>query len=259
MATAIYEVKTQQFSGPFDKLLELIEEKKLDITALSLSEVTADFLSYVETLKQGMEQADENHTISEEHRARTAIHMRVVADFLVIAARLVLIKSKTLLPELSLTTEEKEVIGDLETRLRLYRAYKEASKHIEKLIKKRVYFFNRGYLQGIAGGFYPADNLNSDRVWGAATGVFAMLQEFVMEQRSISHQVIKIEEKIAHIVSSLKERLSMVFKDVVHHASRTEIVVSFLALLHLLKHREVETEQEAVFGDIHIKKVEKRG
>ena len=74
-----YQVKLQQFAGPLDKLLQLIEERNLDITQVNLAEVTADFLSYVKNLEQ-----------------KTA--PGIVADFLVVAAKLVLIKSKILLP-----------------------------------------------------------------------------------------------------------------------------------------------------------------
>ena len=91
----MYEVKINQFSGPLEKLLELIEEKKMEITALSLAEVTGGFFNYVK-------------------RVESDIDPKILADFLVVAAKLVLIKSKALLPGLELTQEEELDIKDLE-------------------------------------------------------------------------------------------------------------------------------------------------
>ena len=85
-----YELKTEQFSGPIEKLWELIEEKKLEITELNLAEVTADFLNYLKTIEK--------------------VEPKLLADFVVIASRLLLIKSKALLPNLELTVEEEKLL-----------------------------------------------------------------------------------------------------------------------------------------------------
>src|SRR5262245_24863161 len=106
----MYEVRLEQYSGPLDKLLELIEEKKLEPTQVSLAAVTADFISYVEKLEQEKD-----------------VDPGVLADFVVVAARLLVIKSKVLLPGLELTEEEKVDIADLENRLKIYQEFKLAS------------------------------------------------------------------------------------------------------------------------------------
>jgi len=89
-----YEVKLEQFTGPLNKLLELIEARKLEITALNLAEVTEDFINYIRSLEKGADP-------------------EILADFIVVASRLILIKSKTLLPSLELTEEEEGEIKDL--------------------------------------------------------------------------------------------------------------------------------------------------
>ena len=94
----MYQLNIQQFFGPIEKLLELIEEKKMEITDLNLAEVTADFLNYLKTLVN--------------------VDSRVLADFVVVASRLLLIKSKALLPSLELTEEEEQDISDLKTESR---------------------------------------------------------------------------------------------------------------------------------------------
>ena len=97
-----YELSLEYYKGPLDKLLELVEEKKLEITQISLAEVTADFLNYLKTL----DESRANHSL--------------IADFLVVASKLVLIKSKMLLPSLPLDEEEESDIRNLEERLKLF-------------------------------------------------------------------------------------------------------------------------------------------
>ncbi len=112
-----YSLALETYQGPLDKLLELIEEKKLAITELALAEVTSDFLSYVEELQK---------------KEAGSVKLGFLADFLVIASKLLLIRSKALLPSLTLTEEEKEDIHDLETRLKVYQELKHAQRHVKQ-------------------------------------------------------------------------------------------------------------------------------
>ena len=112
-----YELRIEKFSGPIEKLLELIEEKKLEITELNLAEATADFLNYIKKIEN--------------------IEPRLLADFVVVVAKLLLIKSKALLPNLQLTEEEEKDIKDLENRLKIYRQFKPAIDHIKRLSEQK--------------------------------------------------------------------------------------------------------------------------
>src|SRR3989344_6512294 len=134
----IFEVKTRNYSGPLEKLLELIEEKKLEITSVNIAEVTGDFISYVRGLEGKIEH-------------------RTLADFLVIAARLILIKSKVLLPSLELTEEEEGDIRDLEARLVIYREYKAAGELVRKLWNRKKIVYSRPLFLGLGetSVFYP--------------------------------------------------------------------------------------------------------
>ena len=121
-----YELKLEQFSGPIEKLLELIEEKKLEITQLSLAQVTADFLVYLATIEE--------------------LAPGILADFLVVASRLLLIKSKALLPNLILDQEEEQEIRDLEERLKIYREFKAARNYLKNLWQEQPLVFSRELL-----------------------------------------------------------------------------------------------------------------
>src|SRR3989344_4143403 len=118
-----YELKLEQFSGPLEKLLELIEARKLEITQISLADVTADFLR--------------------------------------VAAQLILIKSKALLPSLELEPEEKTDIENLEKRLRLYKEFKEAGLHMRQLWSEKNVSFSREFFIGRQPAFYPPEDLGA--------------------------------------------------------------------------------------------------
>src|ERR1035437_2753511 len=108
-----FTIKTQSFEGPLDLLLDLIEKRKLFINDISLAQVTDDFISHI---KQG-----------------TGVSMGESAHFILVASTLLLIKSKSLLPDLNLTDEEQGDISDLERRLKMYKCIKEASVHVRRL------------------------------------------------------------------------------------------------------------------------------
>ncbi len=115
----MFEVKQDVFSGPMEKLLELIEVRQIEITRVNLATVTADFIAYVEQLGETISPA-------------------ILSDFVVIAARLLVLKSKVLLPSLELTQEEESDILDLEHRLRLYREFKKGGEYLKTLWNKNT-------------------------------------------------------------------------------------------------------------------------
>src|SRR3989344_2577941 len=136
-----YQVQLDKFSGPLEKLLELIEEKQLEITLVNLAQVTGDFLEYLKTLDNESK------------------HPSVLADFIVIASRLLLIKSKAILPSLELTEEEEADIQDLEMRLKIYKEFKEAGVILNGLWNKKASFYGRELFANLPAVFYPSKNI----------------------------------------------------------------------------------------------------
>jgi segregation and condensation protein A len=126
-----YELKLEQYSGPLEKLLELIEERKLEVTEISLGQVTEDFLRHLNDLKAKTGALQEGDPV--EHSVRA--HLRLLVDFIIVASRLILIKSKSLLPGLELSGEEEADIKDLERRLFIYKELKPAMRLIASLWK----------------------------------------------------------------------------------------------------------------------------
>ena len=233
----MYEVKINQFSGPLEKLLELIEEKKMEITALSLAEVTGGFFNYVK-------------------RVEGDIDPKILADFLVVAAKLVLIKSKALLPGLELTQEEESDIKDLENRLKIYNEFRIASQYLKDLLSKQNISHSRRFLMNLEneGLFYPPDNLKLGDLSGAMTHFLNVLKELIPEQESVKPVMISLEQKVEELLARFKKETEQSFQQLAHKRSRAEIVIFFLAILHLIKDQIIQAEQPDQFSDIMFKK-----
>jgi segregation and condensation protein A len=238
----MYQVKLQEFTGPLDKLLELTEARELDVTRISLAAVTVDFLDYVRSLGSQTPPS-------------------VLADFLVVAARLVLLKSKVLLPEVSLTEEEECEVHDLESRLTLYREFAArggaASGHLAAAWGNPLKLHARPFLTGFAtGAFYPAENLT---VYNLHRGLAVLLETATaaMPQKEESRStLVSLEAKMAELIARCREMVRQSFHSIAKSHSRSEVVVLFLAVLHLLKSKSIAAEQTEQFGDILVSNLE---
>jgi segregation and condensation protein A len=235
-----YELKLEQFSGPIEKLLGLIEERKMEITDLNLAEVTADFLNYVNGLKNGGEEAK-------------TIDSRILADFIVIASQLLLIKSKALLPNLELTGEEENEIKDLENRLQFYKQFKPAMGYLKKLWENGGVSVSRPLFSGLPAVFYPAKNIKIEELQKLIREIFESFQQLAEKSQTVKSSLITLEEKIEEIMKRLGPDLN--FGELTREKPRAEIVVLFLALLHLLAKQLIKVEQKSKFSDIMIEKM----
>ncbi len=230
-----FEIKNEQFSGPLEKLLQLIEEKKLEVTRIALAEVTAEFLGYVKSLQE--------------------VGADVLADFVVVAARLVLIKSKVLLPSLTLTDEEEHDIRDLESRLVLYREFRAAAGTLVDNFSATPRAASRPFLFGTPPIFYPSKGLRVDTLRSAIGRVFAVLEEFIpKDERVVRRALVTIEEKMKELITRLGEMATQSFRSLSAQKSKSEIVALFLAVLQLVRHHGVNVEQGDQFADIIIRK-----
>lgn len=231
------------------KLLELIENKNLEITALNLATVTADFIDYLRANEKNIEPL-------------------VLADFLVVASKLVLIKSKSLLPNLELTQEEEGEIKDLESRLKIYKEFSarissepgqppSASTYINKLWNRNQVSFSRPLLMslGDTAFFYPAPNLTIATFKASLDNLMQTLKILLPEPNKIKSIIISLEEKMKELVLRCKETLQNSFRNWSAEKPKSEIIVMFLAILHLFRDRDINLEQKENFDDIIIKKL----
>jgi segregation and condensation protein A len=227
---AVYELEIGEFRGPLDKLLELIDERKLEITRLNLAQVTGDFIIYLETL--------------------TEVSHKELAEFVVVASKLVLIKSYALLPEFGLSEEEEGDIAELERRLKLYKEFRLAEKNILELWNSHR-TVSRPFLASVPAGFYLTETVKPAQL----RQYFEQLVEMVQELKKLETKevaVVNLEEKIVELMQKVKSIMQTSFGNLMGKSERSEVIVMFLALLHLLKDNRIGVIQNEVFGDIII-------
>ncbi|MEA1963219.1 MAG: segregation/condensation protein A [Patescibacteria group bacterium] len=231
-------IKLEKFEGPLALLLQLIEKEEMDVTEVSLANVADQYVSYIR---------EAGNIIPEE-----------MADFLVVAARLLLIKSKALLPYLY--QEEEEEIQDFEDQLKMYQEFLAATKKIESILgKKRFMFareFNRKAALSQTNSFSPPKNIKAKDIKNVFSDLlFCLLPEEKLEEETLDHK-INIEDKIISIQNGLLNRIKMSFDNIMAEAkNKTEIVVSFLAILELMRQREIMLKQDGLFKEIIIEKI----
>lgn len=230
-------VKLQQFEGPLDLLLSLIEEQKLDITQIAIAQVTEQFLAYIRQL---------------EHIDPTSL-----ADYLSIAAKLLVIKSKAILPTLELEPEEEDAGADLESRLLLYRQFKEVAKYLKKLDNRRRQGFERTMTFEQRISFFPDPSVTSKELHSAILAVLNGLKELDNLPKAKLKEAVSIQDRIDQLKHRLSGQVETRLSELIQNAkNKTEIVVTFLALLELIKQRIFVAEQESLFTDVVIKKYE---
>jgi segregation and condensation protein A len=174
-----------------------------------------------------------------------------MADFLVVAAKLILIKSKALLPNLELEEE-----GDLAIQLKLYKEFLEASKVIHQMILKRKFSYSREKLpQGIEPEFNPPKKLTTKKMATIFGVILQRLEPLIKLPERTIKKVINIEERIRQIRDYILTKVESTFAEIVGRGDKIEMIVSFLALLELVKQRTVVMDQKQMFGEIQIKKL----
>ncbi len=231
------KVKIEQFEGPLDLLLQLIEGQELDITTLALANVTEQFLDYVKQLQE-----------------KNPTHL---ADFLVIAAKLLVIKSKALLPTLELGIEEEESAYDLTQQLVLYKKYKEAAKYLRQFDLKRHQAWTREPEFNDRITFVPDPEITPTVLYETVSELANQLKEVIRLPQQVLAEVVSITEKIEHIQKLIASKVEMTLSSLIKESkSKTEVVVTFLALLELTKQRILSVEQSEIFSDIIIRKTD---
>jgi len=257
-----YELKLDTFQGPLEKLLELIEAKELEITRLNLAEVTADFLEYIRSLGEidpDSSRARAYGTSLEDRGAATTIGVdsRVLADFITVAARLILIKSHALLPQLELTEEEEGDIAELERRLKLYKEFRAVEKSIADVWDKKT-AYAREYLLELPKGFYLTEKVSPSDLRNVIEKFYEGLQSFIPKAEEGEIILVSLEEMIEEMIRRVDKVIKTSFGEITEGREKTEIIVLFLALLHLLKDSTLEIEQDGLFAEIQIVKMGER-
>lgn len=229
-----YSVQLELFQGPLDLLLKLIEEQELDITEIALAEITDSFIKHLDQVEE---------RFPEE-----------LADFLVIATRLIYIKSRALLPWLE-REEEEETGEQLAAHLKMYKAFRDASVQLEERIASKHYGVPRPVLakQFDRVEFAPPASVTMERLASAYRTAIGRMQNVIRIPKAAIRKAITVKERIVALSKVLEQHKQISFKELVEgEHDRTEIVVTFLAILELVKSQTVTVHQPASYSDFVI-------
>ncbi len=233
MSDDAFKIKTEVFEGPLDLLLNLIEKKKLFINDIALSKVADDYIAYL--------QNQEQFPIAQS------------ADFLVIASTLLLIKSKSLLPNLNLSEEEQHDVSDLERRLKIYQRIKKLSIHIKNQFGKEIIFAAEP--RKAIPVFSPDTTMTKENFLTAIMSVIKALPKMAENiPKAVVKKVISLEEMIGNLTTRIQSSLKLSFREFakVGKEERVNVIISFLAMLELVKQGIVNVRQNNEFDDIEM-------
>ncbi|HEY0964745.1 MAG TPA: ScpA family protein [Candidatus Paceibacterota bacterium] len=227
-----FSIKTDHFEGPLELLIELVEKRKLLINNISLAAVTDEYIARVSEMQ---EQSLPN-----------------TAQFITLAATLLLIKSKSLLPVLELTDEEEVTIHDLEDRLRLYQIFRDISQSVHTDFGKRV-MYEPEYTPPREPVFLPDDYCTIAALQEAMQRTITNLPQPVVRQTAKVRPTITLEEMMGNLRRRIENQIKASFFDIKQNEpERKNVIVGFLAILELFKQGDVLITQADRFHDIEI-------
>jgi len=229
-----FTVKAAQFEGPLDALLRMIEARKLSISEVNLAEVCDAYIGYVERLPQ--------------------MPLAETAQFLVVASTLLLIKSRSLLPMLELSEEERESVDDLERRLARLAMVKKAARVLSKSWGEAPLALAAPERPAI---FSPGET-SLEKLAHAARALVQTLPKPAALREAVVAPVRALEEVIAEVRDRLTRAVRARFSELARNANREERIIYFLAMLELVRSGSASVVQERLFADITIE-VEEQG
>ncbi len=226
-----FHITTDTFAGPFELVLELIEARKLLVNDLSLAGITDDFIAHV--------------------RSAETFPVEQTANFIQIAATLLLIKSKSLIPDLALTEEEQGDVEDLKRRLEAYERIRAAATELARIFGANPLV--GGGVRSAQTHFSPTRDTTLESISAALERVLAARETVAELPEARIRPLVSIETMMDRLSERVQKALTVSFKEFTGSAKeRVDVIVSFLALLELVKQGAVAAEQFNQYGDIRI-------
>lgn len=231
-----YQIEVPAYSGPLDLLLHLIEREELDVTAISLTRVTEQYLAQVETLKQD--------------------RIEHLIDFLVVGARLVLIKSRALLPQSPTIPDDEEEEDPAQTlirQLRLYKQFKSAAGWLREREERGLHTYLRVAPPPRLESKLDTSGLTAHTLCDALRAVLERAAAMEDSVDVVQPRQITVEGQVTRLQNELKRKATVSFDELLsQEADRLEIAVTLLAILEMIKRHEVIALQPYLFGPIDI-------
>jgi segregation and condensation protein A len=233
MENAAYQVKLPIFEGPLDLLLHLIRKNEVDIHDIPISLITSQYVEYIELMEQ--------------------LNIELAGEFLVMAATLIHIKSKMLLPRAVDQDEPEDPRNELVLPLLDYLRFKEAARKLDK----RKWLDRDVFLRGTSDEIEPQQS--EPMLFNM--GLFDLLDAFKKVMDNLSHRrslavridFVSVQERIAQLMEIFREKDDLVFEDLFSETkTKAALVVTFLALLEIIRLRFINFRQETQYGPIYL-------
>ncbi len=225
-------IKTNVFEGPLELLLDLVEKRKLLINDISLADVTDEYMRQVGLMQE--------------------LSLPNTAQFITLAATLLLVKSKSLLPVLELTDEEEASIEDLEERLRQYQIIRDAALPLQGLFGTKILYSPQFALPAVT-IFVPDQFCTVAALHNAIHDVLNDLPKKEEPSKASVKVVVSLEEMMERLENRIRQNIKTRFSDLhVGEVEKKVIIVSFLAILELFKQGNLLVTQGERFSDIEI-------
>lgn len=225
-----FTLETSTFQGPLETLLDLIEDRKLSISEVSLSEVCDAYLAYIEKLPE--------------------MPLGETAQFILVASTLLLIKSRTLLPTLELSSDERESVAELERRLARLAIIRKASKLLRHAWGLSPYLLPRRAPARPA-TFAPAE-AGVSTIHAAARRLLQTLPKPASLTEATVRPVLALDDVVRDLHARLKSAFRARFSELTRGADQHEVIVHFLAILELVRSGSASVSQHSLFSDITI-------
>lgn len=233
----MYNLSLEKFEGPLDILLGLVEEEKLSINEISLAQVAEQYITYLKSLED--------------------MPKEELAAFLVIASTLILIKSRSLMPNLKISEEEEMDIKDLERRLRTYKFFRELAQKMRELAKPGRHLYGREAYVGMSSVFFPPEKIGAADLANILRDILTAIPVSESLPEDSIKKAISLEEKMAEFKERIEKVMNLDFAEVRKNAKeKVEVIVSFLAMLELVRQGWAVFEQKGIFANIELKKNE---
>lgn len=236
-----FKFNIANFEGPLDLLLYLISKNKKDIFDISLSELTDEYVAYL-------------HEMNENN-------VEVASEFIVMAATLLDIKARKLLPQLE-EEEEEETVSEEELlrRLNQYKIYKEASEKINEMYKENFGSFSKSFekIKLNKKIEYTGEKFTKEQIFSIYSDILFRNQNKVNKQakeieKIAVYEKYTVQDKVKQIVGYLNQNKKMVFNSVFNNTcDNIEVVTAFLGVLELSKMKQVDINQQYLFSDINV-------
>ncbi len=235
-----FTLKLERFEGPYTKLLDLIVERKLSITEISLVNVADDYINYIKSID------------TKDHAD--------ISQFILVASTLILMKAKSLLPGLVYTEEEEKQVHDLEHKLEIYKILTEVSSLVRLIFGKKI-LYERGRITYKGGFIFVPDNRVTKEMLQSIA--LLTLSTFIIPKQ-IMHvaveQALRMETVIENLLNRVRNASFLTLKSLTDSAVTFEekkklLIVHFIALLELIKNGSISASQSNSNGEIYINSV----